>query len=138
MAEFDGYEAYAGEFSDQESERLRGLFQYLQTQFALLSTGDQEFILGCDVAFSTGGALTAENRKRLAQIVQSLTAATHNSLGSSLSMNQVIKDLSSVVGRLTPQERQFAGQMATKLKNRMPLDQQEVRMLVQLHTAKGF
>ncbi len=136
----DGMEAFMSQFADQGSDQRRAALDMLELQMAMLSEADRDFIIGTKAVFDTGGGLTPGAKARVYQIARRLNNAGHNNIATSaaLSMVRVIKDLASVQQRLDPNEMEFCRQMAFKLKKGFPLNEHETRVLVGIHSKKGF
>ena len=133
------FEELYGE-ADEGTEKV---LQVLEGNMIMLSTVDQEFVIGCRQHLQLGGILTADNKQRLQQIAGSLSSTSHNTLGigagtPALSMQEVLRAFANNLSILSPQEKHFAAQMAQKLRSGKQLSLDEMQTLLSIYTAKGF
>lgn len=117
---------------------LEELIAAIDSQSPLLADDDREFILGCQMAISSGGKLTDENEQRVRKIARSITAAGHNALEGAISIPQVCKDLSGANHMLSGPEKAFFAVVDSKVRSKVPLSAEEVQQLLTIHAGKGF
>lgn len=110
----------------------------LENNLMMFSDDDQEFIQSMVLLVGTGSPLVAQQIQRLGGLMSTLKTSGHNTLGESLSMVQVVKDLAGALHTLNPSEKQFLIGVANKMKQRIPLSTDEVQQLLNVYAAKGF
>jgi hypothetical protein len=124
------------------AEDVTGLLAYLETHMPLMGDEDRDFVIGCKVTVETGGVITAQNKQRLVQIAQFLNATGHDVLGGAveapLSMPKVLQDLAQNIHTLQPHERNYANEIARKVKSNEALTPREIERILEIYYNKGF
>ena len=127
-------------FQDLASEEIYIILDALENKLAMLAPVDADFVLACKFTLAEGAKLTPEAQDNVRRIARLFGKTGHNVMSDEapLSMGQVIRDLASSIHMLSPQEKQFAMQMATKIKAGQPLAENEMAALLRVHANKGF
>lgn len=126
-------------FNEFEEDGTAGMLAQLEAQLPMLPDSAREFVLACRLAYDMG-SLDAKSKLQLRQVFALLVHTGHNTMGNAapLSMEQVVKDLSSAHHMLSKEELAFVTPVAGKIMRKQALEAGEVQRLLQIHAQKGF
>jgi hypothetical protein len=114
------------------------LLAHLEQHALMLSSKDQEFVQGCQMALQTGGVLTHANQQELRRIAGTLVQTEHHVVDEPISVTKMLQDLGSAIHMLTPEEKAFLGPLALKAQKKQQITAEEMQRLLKIHTDKGF
>jgi len=107
----------------------------LEQHLMLLSSKDQDLILGSIATVDAGGTLSQDALQRLLQIRNEVQMTQFGGVERPLSIRQILSELSSVMNRVPVEDRAFVVECSQHMNN---LGEQAVAKLLQLHKAAGF